>query len=98
MPAAALKRSATMLHFTNHLRRHVDTPSAPLEGGTVREVLEAYFQTHPQVRGYVFDDQGMLRDHVAIFLNQQSVRDRVGLSDTVADDDDVFVVQALSGG
>ena len=86
------------LSFTPNLRRHVETPAARVEGATLRQVLEGYFQVNPQVRGYVLDDQGTLRKHVAIFLNEELIRDRTGLSDPVAEGDDIFVVQALSGG
>ena len=88
----------TTLSFTANLRRHVDTPVARVEGATVRQVLERYFEANPRVRGYVLDDQGALRRHVAIFVNQALIRDRSGLSDPVGEHDEIFVVQALSGG
>ncbi len=88
----------TALSFTPNLFRHVVAPATRVEGATVREVLEGYFQANPQVRGYVLDDQGALRKHVAIFLNQELIHDRTELSDPVREGDDIFVVQALSGG
>jgi hypothetical protein len=69
-----------------------------IEGKTVRQVLEAYFRANPQVRGYVLDDQGGVRNHVVIFLNRGPIRDRTTQSDPVSEDDAIFVVQALSGG
>ncbi|MDJ0704872.1 MAG: MoaD/ThiS family protein [Leptolyngbyaceae cyanobacterium MO_188.B28] len=86
------------LNFTPNLRRHVETPAAPVKGATVRQVLEMYFQVNPQVRGYILDDQGALRKHMAIFLNQELICDRSDLSDSVQENDDIFVAQALSGG
>lgn len=53
---------------------------------------------YPRVRGYVLDDQGAVRRHVAIFLNGELIRDRAGLSDAVSGNDEIFVAQALSGG
>jgi hypothetical protein len=50
------------------------------------------------MRGYVLDDQGAVRTHVAVFLNRVPIRDRVGLADPVGDGDALFIVQALSGG
>jgi molybdopterin synthase sulfur carrier subunit len=86
------------LHFTPNLSQHVDCPAARGEGRTVREALASYFETNPRVRGYVLDDQGAVRWHVAIFLNGQLIRDRRRLSDPIGDGDEVFVAQALSGG
>jgi hypothetical protein len=88
----------TTLTFTPNLLRHVDTPAAPVEGATVRQVLESYFRTNPGVRGYILDDQGAVRRHVAIFLNSEPIRDPVGLSDPVGEDDALVVMQALTGG
>jgi molybdopterin synthase sulfur carrier subunit len=60
--------------------------------------LAAVFATRPTLRGYVLDDQGALRRHVAIYVNGEAVRDRVGLSDAVTPRDEIHVFQALSGG
>ena len=88
----------TTINFTSNLLRHVDVPAAQAEGETVREVLEDYFEANPRVRGYVLDDQGALRKHVAIFLNNELIRDRKTLSDSVSENADIYVAQALSGG
>ncbi len=84
--------------FTPNLARHVACPPQRVGGSTVRAALDAVFRGNPQLRSYVLDDQGRLRKHVNIFLNDESVRDRDGLSDAVAPGDEVFVFQALSGG
>jgi sulfur carrier protein ThiS len=56
------------------------------------------FAANSAVRGYILDDQDCLRKHVTVFINGQPVKDRQNLSDTVAADGEVFVMQALSGG
>ncbi|MFA9440545.1 hypothetical protein ACDA63_12990 [Uliginosibacterium sp. sgz301328] len=52
----------------------------------------------PAMRGYVLDDQGNLRRHVAVFVDGAMARDRVCLSDAVTSGSEIYVVQALSGG
>jgi molybdopterin synthase sulfur carrier subunit len=84
--------------FTPNLKRHVECPVSEAPGTTVREVLDAVFTGNPVLRGYVLDDQGGLRRHMSVFIGDQQVRDRAGLSDPVAPDARVFVAQALSGG
>ena len=64
----------------------------------MREALEAYFKANPPARSYVFDDQGALRKHMAIFINGDPVLDRTKLADSVPADGTVDVLQALSGG
>lgn len=86
------------VHFTRALQRHVECPSSNVAGATVHEVLDAYFEQHPAVRGYVLDDRGVLRRHVTIFVQGTQVVDRDNLSDALDTNDEVHVMQALSGG
>lgn len=84
--------------FTSNLRRHVDCPESEVQGGTVRDALEAVFTEREMLRGYIVDDQNRLRTHLAIFVDGQPVKDRVGLSDPVETTSEIYVMQALSGG
>jgi hypothetical protein len=65
---------------------------------TVREALEQVLAQVPQLRGYVLDDQGALRHHVAAFVDGVVVRDKQTLAEGVPPDGEVYLVQALSGG
>ena len=84
--------------FTQNIQRHVECPATAADGVSVREVLERVFAANPRARGYVLDDQGALRKHMVIFVDGQAIRDRVALSDPVAEQTDIYVMQALSGG
>jgi len=86
------------IRFTQNIQRHVQCPVRNVPGATVHEALASYFSEHPQARGYVFDDQGRLRQHMAIFINGNQLCDRVALSDHISEDAVVDLVQALSGG
>ncbi len=72
--------------------------SFTVAGGTVREALDAVLALHPNLRGYLLDDQGGLRHHVAAFVDGVVVRDKRALAEGVAPDGEVYLVQALSGG
>ena len=84
--------------FTPHLRRFLDAPPVHVEGATVAEALAAVFAGRPALRGYVLDDQGAVRRHVAIYVGSEPLRDRTRLSDPVGADAEVHVLQALTGG
>lgn len=84
--------------FTTNLRRHVECPDTVATGTTVREVLSQVFAMRPRLEGYVVDERGVLRKHMTIFVDGQPILDRVGLSDAVSADSEVYVMQALSGG
>ena len=84
--------------FTANLQRHLDCTSMEVAGDRVDRVLAAIFDQRPLLRSYIVDDQGRLRRHVNVFVNNKMVLDREGLADPVGEEDEVFVFQALSGG
>ncbi len=84
--------------FTPNVQRHVGCPEAMAAGRTVRDVLENVFAANPQARGYVLDDQSMLRKHMTIFVDGHMIRDRTRLADAVSETSTIYVFQALSGG
>ena len=84
--------------FTSALTRFLAVPSSTVDGGTVAEALAAVFAERPGLRGYLLDDQGALRRHVAVYVGGDPVRDRTRLSDRVGPSDEIYVFQALTGG
>jgi molybdopterin synthase sulfur carrier subunit len=72
--------------------------SLELPGATLRELLEALFAAHPNLRGYVVDEQGTVRHHVAVFVDGVSIRDKGDLTQALGARAEVYVMQALSGG
>ncbi len=84
--------------FTSALQRFLAAPSAEVEGGTVGEALAAVFALRPALRGYVLDDQGAVRRHVSIYVNGEPIADRARLTDKVGAHDEIYVLQALTGG
>jgi hypothetical protein len=86
------------VRFTHNIQRHVECPTREVQGTTLRDVFDGYFQHNEAARGYVLDDQGKLRQHMAAFIDGRQIRDRERLSDPVASDAVIDVVQSLSGG
>ena len=85
--------------FTRHLSRYFPSLAAgDVPGATVREVVDALERRHPGFASYVVDEAGRLRRHVNIFVGDEPIADRETLSDAVAADARVFIMQALSGG
>lgn len=65
------------------------------EGTTVAEVLADLDRQFPGLRFRVVDEQGRLRRHMKVFVNEDVVRD---LSTALDPADEVTLMQALSGG
>jgi sulfur-carrier protein len=86
------------LFFAASIQRHVPMPERDVSACSVDEALSIAFAEEPRLRGYILDDQGGLRRHLAVFVDGRPVRDRRRLSDAVESDSRIYVVQALSGG
>ncbi len=84
--------------FTPNLNRHLACLPRAVSGQTVAAALQAVFADNPALRGYVLNDQGQLRQHVAVFVDGHMIGDRIHLTDPVNESSEIFVVQALSGG
>ena len=89
MPAVRV-RVASLLHsYTN------GRPVIEVEAATVGEALSVLEQKFPGMRFRVVDEQGQIRPHMNVFLNEERVRD---LTTPVADNMEIYIVGALSGG
>jgi sulfur-carrier protein len=65
------------------------------QGETIREILADLDAQFPGIRFRVVDEQGVLRQHMKIFVNEESLRD---LETVVAETDEITLMQGLSGG
>jgi sulfur-carrier protein len=68
------------------------------DGESVRAVLQQVFKAQPRLETYILDDQRALRKHMRILVNGLTIRDLEKQSDAVSPDDEIWVMQALSGG
>lgn len=85
--------------FSAHLKRFVDLPDAyQATGETVRDVVDSLETDFPGVSGYLLHENGKMRQHVNLFLDDRMITDRVGLTDSLESTKTIFVMQALSGG
>lgn len=64
-------------------------------GTTIDEILVDVDRQYPGLRFRVVDEQGRLRRHMRVFLNDSIERD---LGATVEPDDQITLMQGLSGG
>jgi len=64
-------------------------------GTTVAELLADLDARYPGIRFRMVDEQGRVRKHMKVFVNDESVRD---LNTKIGDRDEITIMQALSGG
>jgi hypothetical protein len=84
--------------FAPAIQRHVRTPPQVVVAGTIRDALNRVFESQPALRDYIVDEQGALRKHVAIFIDDAQIPDRDNLDQRIGEQAEIYVVQALSGG
>jgi sulfur-carrier protein len=71
-----------------------DRSEHTIAGGSVGELLVAIERAHPGTRGWILDERGVLRRHLNVFVNGELVAQDA----RVADDDQIDVLPAISGG
>lgn len=86
------------IEFTSNLARHVSCQGIDVTANSLRAALAEVFRQNPALRGYVLDDQSSIRQHVAVFVDNKLLGDRVNWDVPLKSDSRVYVMQALSGG
>jgi molybdopterin synthase sulfur carrier subunit len=87
--------------MTKHLYRffpNLESLTIRVPAGSVAEILCAVNEIAPGFTDYVLDEQGALRRHINLSINDAMVIDKKTLSDQVSEDATVYIFQALSGG
>lgn len=65
---------------------------------TVRDALDELGRRWPAVLDRIVTEQGEVREHVNVFVGEESIRFASGLATPVADGDTIMIVAAVSGG
>ena len=89
------------VQMTEHLYRffpHLKHQKLTVPTGSVAEALLAINAIAPGFTDYVLDENGALRRHVNMSINEKVIIDKVNLSDRIPEDGTVYIFQALSGG
>lgn len=77
------------------LRSYTARAQAEASGATLGEVLADLDTRYPGIRFRVVDEQGRIRRHIRMFAGGRALPD---LSQPLDEDEELVIVQALSGG
>jgi hypothetical protein len=89
------------VEYTQHLTSlfpQLGREPREIQASTLAEVVAGLEALAPGIAFYICDERGRLRRHVNIFVDDEMLVDRRGLSDGVDAESRVFIAQALSGG
>jgi hypothetical protein len=62
------------LFFTQQLARLTALPQVETPANRLRAGLDTAFEANPLLRGHILDEQGHLRENVAIFIGTRAAR------------------------
>lgn len=68
------------------------------DAASVAEALALLWRDCPGVRDRVLTELGEVRQHVNVFVDGESIRDREGLGTRVRDGAEIYILPAVSGG
>lgn len=87
------------IKFTANLKRfYPELSEIEMDSLDLNEILDELESRFKGLKDYVVDEQGQLRKHVNIFIGDELIQDRIKLSDAVKPTDEIYIIQALSGG
>jgi molybdopterin synthase sulfur carrier subunit len=103
--ASALERQISIMSVTINIpsylatfadgQRSVKLASSP---ANVSDALDALWKLHPGLRDRVVDEQNQVRQHINVFVGDESIRFAQGLATAVPDGAEILIVPAVSGG
>lgn len=88
-------RHVVKVRIPTPLRSYTKLSVVDADGATVDDVLRDLDRQFPGLRFRVVDEQGRLRQHMKVFVDQEITRD---LQQALAPSVELTLMQALSGG
>ena len=69
-----------------------------LQANTVAEALRELIKQYPQLDSQLFNERREVSEALNLFVNQEHIRYRGGLTAPLQDGDEVYIVQVFTGG
>lgn len=87
------------IRFTAALKRfYPNLQPIDIQGNTIHQLLHELEKKYPTLTDYLIDEHGALRQHIHIYIGEHLITDRLALTDRVVEKDEIWIMQALSGG
>ena len=89
------------VHVPGPLRAYAGGSSEILVEGsyaTLRDALAALWRMHPGLRDRIVTEEGNVREHVNLFVGNESIRYTGGLATPLFASAEISIIPAISGG
>ena len=75
-----------------------DASSIEVQASTVGEAMQGLAGTFPELRQYLFENDGSIRKFVKVFLGDNDIHQLNGSETAVKPGDEVSIIPAIAGG
>lgn len=90
---------STKVRIPTQLRSLTDGASElQIDGGNVKEIIDALEQLHPGIARRLLDEEGRLRRFVNVYVDEEDVRFLQGLETAVPEGASLSIIPAVAGG
>ena len=69
-----------------------------VDGSSVEEVLDSLCTQFTELKPNLFDEDGIVRNFINIYLNDDDIRYAEGMNSAVKDGDSIQIVPSVAGG
>ncbi|HVF77223.1 MAG TPA: MoaD/ThiS family protein [Solirubrobacteraceae bacterium] len=83
-----------IVRLRGQLEKLAGSSELTVEGGTVKELLQALEGEHSGLEGWILDERGVLRRHINVFVNGEPAEP----DSSVGEKDKIEILPAISGG
>ncbi len=74
------------------------TSHVTMQADTLAEALQQLVACYPRLQAQLFNDQKEVNDTLHLFINDEAIRFRGGLTAPLRDGDEIYIVPMISGG
>jgi molybdopterin synthase sulfur carrier subunit len=69
-----------------------------VRANTVAEAIRSLTSIHPSLTPYIYDESEAIRKHVRIYLGDEDIREKDGISTSLKEGDELSIIPAIAGG
>jgi len=69
-----------------------------IQGSTVGEALDDLTTRYPGIKPHLFNDEGLLRPFVNLYLSEENIKDLQGVQTQVKESDRLLLIPSIAGG
>ena len=88
-----------LIEIPSALKQYVNNADEiEVECSSVGEALDSLCVKFPELKPNLFDEDGIVRNFINIYINDDDIRYAEGLKSTVKDGDNIQIVPSVAGG